>query len=922
MADAEDFSDVKSILSDILGAVNSQTEVIRNKSITTSGGTPSIASETIALFREMNINLRAIMGEVSLMRKVVEGRIKYDPRLQSETGGGSQYRMATGFKREKGEGFAEGHYLYGSLMSYADAGTPGVGAFRQTERTLDPNNTGKLSSMIGDPRSPFAQPFDPDGGGGGGGGGGGAGGLGDGFKRAISELNKLSKELSKLVDSIRNLQQRLGITAGAAVKVRFGALAESVQSYATTLITLGSRAAVNFKEIETAVSDFRSEFGGLISREDATELAKSAKEMGVTTQQLAAARRVFMTQTMGDLRGAQSQQERFIKVFTKQGMTSKDAMEFIGKNSELLARSGIRFQQSMAKAAGEAKKIGVDLSKVNQVGDNIIGNFEGFLESMAELGAMGFNFDATRLAEIAERGDPGELLQELRSQLRTTGRDLTDLTRSQQLRLSSAFGMDISEFQRMAGETPGVGEEESPNRILENAVNFLEGLAGSASALVSTLSFISTVLAISHTFLFKNMVGLLKAIAAKFGAEGTGKGIFATIKEKIFGAPKDKAPKGTGGIPIPSTGDAPGAGTAPRGGMLERFFGNVKPSQLLAAGAAMIMVAGATFILAKAFQEFGDVTWPDVALGLGSLTVMTIAAIALGKAKGPMMEGAFAVALLSASLIPFAYAMSLIAGLDIKSVLAAASALVIFGGAVFGLGALMATGAGAALFGTGLVALAKLGAVMAVFGAGLLVVSMGMKAISSSMSHVEEVIDSLVSRVGGIFKLSFAVAALAGSLLLLGTLGKSAIPVLLALAAVGVGFGVAKSLTGSISKRKEVDGSDVISRPGYGDRTLVTPTTTVALNNDDNIVAYADDMISTNSGVELLSKGAIIESSKGASEVNVKVDLHALEKKLDQVISAMSSMQVVMDGNKVGRVIADNEDRANTMGIFQTQRVI
>jgi len=121
-----------------------------------------------------------------------------------------------------------------------------------------------------------------------------------------------------------------------------------------------------------------------------------------------------MTQTMGDLRGAQSQQERFIKVFTKQGMTSKDAMEFIGKNSELLARSGIRFQQSMAKAAGEAKKIGVDLSKVNQVGDNIIGNFEGFLESMAELGAMGFNFDATRLAEVAERGDTGALFDELR----------------------------------------------------------------------------------------------------------------------------------------------------------------------------------------------------------------------------------------------------------------------------------------------------------------------------------------------------------------------------------------------------------------------------------------------------------------------------------------------------------------------------
>jgi hypothetical protein len=206
-----------------------------------------------------------------------------------------------------------------------------------------------------------------------------------------------------------------------------------------------------------------------------------------------------------------------------------------------------------------------------------------------------------------------------------------------------------------------------------------------------------------------------------------------------------------------------------------------------------------------------------------------------------------------------------------------------------------------------------------VFGAGLLVVGMGMKAISSSMSHIEEVIDSLVSRVGGIFKLSLAVSALAASLLLLGTLGKVAIPVLLALAAVGVAFGIAKSLTDSMGNSKATEGDDMVSRPGYGDRMLVTPNSTIALNNQDNVVAYADDMISQNTGIELLSKGAITQSTNNPAPI-VNVDLSKLEHKLDELRRAMTTLEVRMDGNIVGRVVATSEERSGVGVGFSVAR--
>jgi hypothetical protein len=48
-------------------------------------------------------------------------------------------------------------------------------------------------------------------------------------------------------------------------------------------------------------------------------------------------------------------------------------------------------------------------------------------------------------------------------------------------------------------------------------------------------------------------------------------------------------------------------------------------------------------------------------------------------------------------------------------------------------------------------------------------------------------------------------------------------------------------LVGKLFKK----GDDVVSQPGYGKRSLVTPSGVIALNNKDNIIAYADDFDGT-----------------------------------------------------------------------------
>jgi hypothetical protein len=316
-----------------------------------------------------------------------------------------------------------------------------------------------------------------------------------------SGLVKFGGGLDKFTKKLETTQKDLGLTIGNSAKLQADVLISTVKDFSERLTNINFQAigeglkiaggglmdvfaGKGFAGIEdtinklnqpipgpikeavplpserlAAIQAFQNEFG-VINKTIGESLAQYAKTYGVSVQSLVQARRTFATIARGDLSQVDRIQTRFLDVFRARGMTPKVALEVITKNAELIARSGLRFAESFARAAASAKLIGVDLGKVDQVGDNIIDNFEGFLESQAELGAMGFGFDTSRLAQLAETGDTGTLFNELRTQLAMTGKDINNLRRSERLALESAFGINISELQRLAGGTPEVAAED------------------------------------------------------------------------------------------------------------------------------------------------------------------------------------------------------------------------------------------------------------------------------------------------------------------------------------------------------------------------------------------------------------------------------------------------------------------------------
>lgn len=234
---------------------------------------------------------------------------------------------------------------------------------------------------------------------------------------------------------------------------------------------------------------------------------------------------------------------------------------------------------------------------------------------------------------------------------------------------------------------------------------------------------------------------------------------FSSFKEKVFG----KSYKG--GQFMPGGKRAP-AGGQRSGGLRDKFssmFSNNKQSsnkgskgagmlsnlgdsikaipakKLLKLGAAFTIFAAGVFVLAKGLQQFETVQWESLGKAGVAIIGLSVAAAILGKVKGQMIQGAIAVGILGAALIPFAFAMNLIAGVNIKAILSAAAGLAIFTIAVFALGALITSGVGAVLFGAGILGMLALGAALIVLGAGMYIVAKAAEKFASALTVISSI---------------------------------------------------------------------------------------------------------------------------------------------------------------------------------------
>jgi hypothetical protein len=597
---------------------------------------------------------------------------------------------------------------------------------------------------------------------------------GDTKKRIESQIEaykQMENVIRGTLDTIRmTLQTPEAMIVGASVAAgKFASAMGDVNKQTGAFVVSTSLLSFVFDDATATLSQMAKLSGDLDEATFGAQLNTNLLALGMGTSGAEAA---SLANSFGNLRGmsrevGENMASNVANTALMSNLLPGQVMKDIESNTEAMALYSKGTGQNFADAAIQAAKLGVSIGTTAKMAENLL-DFESSIEKELELSAMlGRNINLNRARELAFANDLEGMTKEILNQV--GGIDaynkMDPISRRQ---TAEALGLSSEELNQMVanqGKLDQISKDYGSNTA--KAYQMIKGMAAQFGGPIAS----------GVTFLVGQLIAARMTAAAMSG-QGFG-GMIRSLFTR--GGATPTVPTG----PTPPTTPAPQNSVGNQLNQTGNATGGRNMTNLIRGAAAILILSAALYVAAKAFQEFGSVEWESVGKGLVGIAGLAGIAYLLSKVEKDMVQGALAVGILGVALIPFAFAMSLIAGLDWGAVGAAALGLVLFSAAMFGLGALL-SGPGAVLFGAGVLGLIALGGAMIVFGAGLMMVGNGINSIISSFSLLVEQV-SAMSQLSflPIFGLAAALAALAVSLGMIGTMGLLALPVLAGLGAVG-----------------------------------------------------------------------------------------------------------------------------------------
>lgn len=206
-----------------------------------------------------------------------------------------------------------------------------------------------------------------------------------------------------------------------------------------------------------------------------------------------------------------------------------------------------------------------------------------------------------------------------------------------------------SAFQRLGDAMKSIGE--GIKKVLEFIVDFItQSLQKIVTAVSNSLTTLSSAIGNSLSSISSGIQSAITSISSGIQSALTSisSGVASAINSLSSAIGNALGSIGQGvGIFLQSILTGIGKGLA-------SFSANA-----LLGAATLVVVAGALWVAADAFEKFASVSWEDLGKGFIALGLLAAAAIGLGFALPFIVPGAIAIALLGASLIPLAFALNL-----------------------------------------------------------------------------------------------------------------------------------------------------------------------------------------------------------------------------------------------------------------------
>ena len=462
------------------------------------------------------------------------------------------------------------------------------------------------------------------------------------------------------------LQRALGTSNGfmGTMKILGTQLSAQFQALGRGFVLSGDEARESIK----ALTDLQG------SLNDATAAAtvsvgEMAVKYGVGYKEAAQLNKTMMIMSGHSQDGADAMMNQVKNLAKAKGVAPGAVMQDIADNTVEFARFGKDGASGLVNAAANAKKLGLNLGTVVAAGDALLDVQSSIQDEMKAEMLIGrqLNLDAARQAALT--GDRDTLVKEIAKNAGTLS-EFENMTVVQQRALAKAMGVQVGDVTKiLQAKEKGVNLDskvlDAQSAIADETNNtaMAAGLAaqGAASLGSGLLSAIPAFAGMNSMF-----PSMGKGISKMFGKTAEGA---ADVSNKMA---KIKTPKGGGK------------------GMTDFFksLGKIKTSSMIKAALAIAIVAVSLIPAAYAFSLLEGVD-PVAMLVFGATMVgLAFSLSAMSGAAGPMIFGALAFGIAALALIPAAYAMGLLTGVDPMAMLAFAGSIAILGLGIAAMGAL------------------------------------------------------------------------------------------------------------------------------------------------------------------------------------------------------------------------------------------
>jgi hypothetical protein len=574
----------------------------------------------------------------------------------------------------------------------------------------------------------------------------------DGLKKSIGAIFDTAQLLTS------SLSAGIGLTVVALGQV-VGKIGEVNKQFGMTLFSADGVARktalmnVFFDDAVGTTQELASQFGSTEAASFRTQLNTNlmAMNLGISGKEAATLVGSFARLNGGSIQIANNLITSTKELAKQRGVIPSKVMSDLANNTEAFALYAKNGGTNLAEAGIYAQQLGVDMGVLIGVADNLL-DFETSITKELELSAMlGRNINLNQARQLAYEGEIEKATAETLRQLGGID-EFNKMDVFQKRSAAQLLGVNVAQLQQMVDLEAKANTEvgmmsKSWNTLNESATALTNTMGG---PFLSTLG--SSLVALGQMgFNVKGILGLekLRAWWAQKTAvwrtkETTELATINALKAKGItidnaGRARDAAGKFTK-LPTAITTPNPTPTTGGVGG-LTNSISKINMNSVLKGAAALVIVAGAMFILGKALQEFEGIGWDTLKVAGVALLGLVLSVAALS------IVGKFAI-------------------IGAAALLVVASAVLVLGNA------------------------------LQAIGTGFTMMSSGITTLVPTLSSVGSVVSGLVTQIAPITLLSTAFFGLAASLMAVGVAGLAALPALTAIAVAGGVVGTVARLVG------------------------------------------------------------------------------------------------------------------------------